>query len=396
LKKLHQYQKIRLARLSDKEMLRRKTLNVKKRICTGSKLAPERKAWIYQNSVNLPMRIVGIPRAVPAILSLVNNWDETVTFLSAIRTSLSDGIDIFKKRGLRKPDGKFKRSAKLKIGTYSDFTTIQSISIPVALMLASEYDRVRKITNWAPFAIDIEKWKPEIRSLLDDIGFLELAGVNFPTSDLIQSGSLKILRLRCGDSADGEAVGQYFEALGLDLTEKDTRLYDAIMEAVTNIVHHAYKDETLNRPHTIANWWLVAAISDAEMGRRRLQIVVYDQGASIPQTLPSWDRYPYVQRKLKELFGFITGDNIDTSPSDARYDGDAIRLAIEVGRSSTAEGNRGKGLDQIVKALELCFSGSVVIYSRQGEFRQDECGNTQSINRSVPMVGTMVSWDLHI
>jgi hypothetical protein len=356
----------------------------------------ERKASIYQHGVNRPVRLTGVARAVPAHLNLRDNWDETVTFLRSVRSSLSDNIDLLQKRGLAKPDRRFRRSNARTVGIYSDFTTIKSIVIPVALILASEYDRTTKLFSWAPFAIDIEKWHPDVRILLQDIGFLELAGVDRPAETILEAGSTKLLRLRCGDNASGEAVGAYMQQLGVDLTKMDTRLYDAISEAITNIVHHAYKDENLLDRHSIHNWWLVAASTILDDSRRRLQIVVYDQGASIPRTLPSWDRYPLLKRKLTEFLSFLVGSDIDTNPEDARYDGDAIRLAIEVGRSSTDEGHRGKGLDQIVKALELCQSGTVAIYSRQGEFRQTKGEPPQSVNRAVPMVGTLVSWDLTI
>jgi hypothetical protein len=400
LKKLHFDQKQQLVRRGRQEMQRRKSIKTE---IFGAKYpekplsaAPERKGSVYWDGVSRKVTIKGSPREVPSVLSLRNNWDETANFLVSVRSSLSDRIYTLRKRGRRRPDRKFRRSQALKIGNYLDFTTIESISIPVALILASEYDRSRRLIDWAPFAIDIEKWNPNVRRLLDDIGFMELAGVDQQSEEILQAEATTVLRLRCGHTVDGEAIGAYMAMLGVDLVEGDSRLFDAIMEAVTNIVHHAYRDESLLEQNSVKNWWLVAALTSETDGVQRLEVVVYDQGASIPRTLPSWDRYPLVRRKLAEFSNYVVGSSIDPTPEDARFDGDAIRLAIEVGRSSMGEEHRGKGLDQIMKALDLCISGTVAIYSRQGEFRQSKGEVARSINRSVPIIGTMVSWDLTI
>jgi hypothetical protein len=228
--------------------------------------------------------------------------------------------------------------------------------------------------------------------LLEAIGFLNLAGVEDRGETTVDLPNGRILRLQRGKSADGRAVADYIRELGIDLTIEDPRLNDAIMEAITNTVHHAYKDESLCEPLRVKAWWIAARLQ-ANGDRRNLTLVVYDQGASIPRTLPTWDKYPTFKRLLLTVLPWA-GEN--PHAEDARYDGEAIRLAIQVGRTSTSESNRGKGLNQIVQALELSRGGSVSIFSRCGVWRQIAGEAAQWGNYRTPMVGTLIIWNLEL
>ena len=350
---------------------------------------------VYRDRRSRYASVSGQALKVPSRLCLDSNWEDTTGFLNEVRASLSKDLDKFTAADYKFPNRRARRSNPIKLHDYFDFSLLKYISLPVALVLASEFDRIRQISNlWKPFAVDLHTWDPAVRSLLNQIGFLELCGVDRNRGGVLEDDDSRVLKLRCGETTDGKAIGVYLQDIGIDLTREDPSLMEAIMEAVTNTVHHAYKNADLCVPHTVKSWWLVAALHKEDGDQRKLEVAVYDQGASIPRTLPSWDRYPFYVRKWKEFIETIGVLEDGASPDDARYDGDAIRLALEVGRSSTEEQFRGKGLNQIVSALDFCSAGTVVIYSRQGEFTLSKHSGLKSASRETPLTGTMVIWSL--
>jgi hypothetical protein len=348
----------------------------------------ETRVKLYRQGVTTEAILEGEKKPVPAVLRLRNDCrEETLGFINQVKEGLN--------RSLIRPPRYIRRMPippTPRLLSYWDFSTITDISVPVALMLASEYDRARELNGWVPQAVNIDTWHPQVRGMLNAIGFLGLAGVEAQRTATLDLPQGKFLRLRRGHSADGQAIGEYIQDLGIDLTAEDPRLNDAIMEAITNTVHHAYKHEELCEPHRLKAWWIAGSLIQTGSDRN-LSIVVYDQGASIPRTLPTWDKYPLLRRALATLLPW-EGDGPD--PNDARYDGEAIRLAIQVGRTSTSESNRGKGLHQIVQALQLSKGGSVHIFSRCGVWMQRFGAEAQSINLQTPMTGTLIIWKLNL
>lgn len=367
--------------------IRRKNYLDMKRGYVNIGSSDKRKITLYSNGNYREVLFHGVNKPVPSVLRLrVDAWDATIDFLNEAGLGLSSLINSSRK--LRRKHA----SKKNTIKAYWDFSTITEISIPVALMLASEYDRIRELNGWVPKAVNMNSWDINVRNLLEAIGFLELAGVEDGIISVSNLPNGKILRMRRGKSADGQIIGDYIQELGVDLTAEDPRLHEAIMEAITNTVHHAYKNRELCRPFRLKAWWIAAQLIHAE-GCRKLTVAIYDQGASIPRTLPTWDRYPMFKRLFLSVIG---RDEENPNPEDMRYDGEAIRLAIQVGRTSTAESNRGKGLAQIIQALELSKGGSVHIFSRCGAWSQKFGEVGRSCTYDTPMVGTMIIWHLDL
>ena len=368
----------------------RRKLYIHKKIGLVAESDARPRVSLYSEGRITDAILTGEKKSVPKTLSFrADSWDDTVEFLESVGIGLNR-LPI-QTRSLRRTQ---KRST-LELPSYWDFSTIEKIDPSVALILASEYDRARTVKGWVPRAVEIDKWNPSVLRMLSDIGFLTLAGVEVPGDDVLPMPGGRFLKLRRGKSADGRAVADHISALGVDLTHEDPRLNDAIMEAITNTVHHAYRDSELCEPFRLKAWWIAASLID--LGERRnLQIAVYDQGASIPRTLPMWQKYPLLERKLRQASSMLPGVSREPNPIDTTYDGRAIELAIEIGRTSTAESNRGKGLNQIAQALDLARGGSVTIFSRCGVWRRVWGGVESSETRKKPLRGTLVLWNLDL
>lgn len=329
-------------------------------------------------------RVVEPARPVPAILSLNRNFEETSKFIFNVRESLADGCaDEYMPKSNQHLKA-IERSHK-NLKTYFDFSMIEEISASVALILAAEYDCYRRVGGFVPGAVDMHLWKPEVRAILEGIGFLDMAGVRKQGPTYLEGSDWKILRFKSGSEADGEQVGNLLSELGVDAALDNPELYGAILEALVNTRHHAYpKDVAFSAPF-FPGWWLTGFV---DHGSRRLRISVYDRGLSIPGTLQTWDKYSLFQRAWRRVFSILP------DPDDVSRDGSAIALAMEVGRSSTGEGYRGKGLPSMEDALDLCVEGAITIYSRTGEYRRLKGQKPHYVNRNASIGGTLVTWDL--
>lgn len=122
--------------------------------------------------------------------------------------------------------------------------------------------------------------------------------------------------------------------------------------------------------------------------RRYMTAVVYDQGVSIPVSLPKWDRYASMLRRISAAFGVAPAAN------DPKSDGRAIEAAVQEAVSSTEEAHRGKGFAQMREFLDNCREGHLRIMSRCGEvvFRPNAPAQVRTYGSSVG--GTLIEWSV--
>ena len=328
--------------------------------------------------------VTGEARPVPTVLSLSQNYEDTARFLAELRRRL---VESWRRHGGQLSQRRRERLRELprSLESYWDFTCIEEITPAVALVVASEYDRIRRREGWFPFAVNFERWKPEVRFLLDGVGFLEMAGVHDEGATFIEGEHWRMLRFRSGDQADGEQVGALLEELGVDEALENPEIYGAIIEALVNTRHHAYPPtHRFEEPH-FPGWWMTGFVDRA---RRRLRISAFDHGLGIPGTLRTWAKYPLFERGWRRLLGS------EVAANDTSRDGTAIALAMAVGRTSTGEHYRGRGLPAIEAAVDLCRHGRVTIYSRYGQYIRAKGSRPEHRNLTAPIGGTLVIWDL--
>lgn len=341
--------------------------------------------WVtmYSGGQTQRAKLLDKPRPVPSVLCLVENFTATAEFLQELRIGLFDGYRRSgrRSRAQRRAAGK----APPLIRRYWDFSVIERISAEVALIIAAEYNRFHRGGGWIPRAIDIEKWRPDVREMLTDIGFLSLAGTDPPSTDVLSGGGWSILKLRAGQEAEGEQIKQLLGDLGVRDMIDNGPLYDAIMEGLVNTIHHAYPStHSFDEPH-FPNWWMTGFI-DRES--RWFTVMVFDQGLSIPATLPNWKHFSTFRRRWSRLFG------VEPNSDDTSRDGVAIRMAMKVGKTQTNEETRGKGLHAMEEAVNLCDDGELAIFSRCGEYRKTTGRTGRHVNRNIPIGGTLIVWSM--
>jgi len=272
--------------------------------------------------------------------------------------------------------------------------------------MASVFDRWKLISGIRLRTVRYENWQPEVRALLEGMGFgelLELAdmqGYN-PTA------GVGISRYQSGKSVQTESAGRLSEALiptiisanPLALSQDDklmqkAELYGALIEAIENTTHHAYPDD-FQGATVVPNWWFAGHL-DPE-NNEHLTIAAYDLGISIPGSLASyrrsrWPGHEFVNGIISRFIRISERD--ENEQDDTTSDAVKLRLAMRYAYSSTGKAHRGKGLRKVLSPLSHCRQGRLHILSRKAEFVMEK--GRRGVARQMPwaLPGTLLIWDL--
>ena len=354
------------------------------------RLTRKYKAWNKRHARRLHLRKLDHKRYLKAKNRSENQPSSQKTVVNNIRyttikcppvMSLAENIE-----GVTKVLTKIRKHSRQQRNekAYIGLKHIKEISPGAALVLAAELDRwnhqlhqrARKLQ-----AIDVDEWDDNVRNRLKDMGFFQLLQVKTKSSIEDEVSSIKFMKFRTGARVDGKAT-EDLRTLDLEpfignSVPNRYKLYAAVAEAMTNVVHHAYKDK-LGKSYP--NWWLSAS-HDAYKGE--LRILLYDQGSGIPATLP--------KKFGKRLFGLF--------PKGAS-DSEMIQVAHELKQTGTGESHRGHGLQRDVrKYVESVECHSAYrITSLQGEYtwKKGPDGRIKESTRTLnqPLQGTLIEWRL--
>lgn len=333
-------------------------------------------------TTNAPARV-----PLPAVMCFDDNCAETLEAISSLRTHLLAVFALARRRAMLHVP---KTRRRTLVG-FRDFATMTRITPAAALVLAAEFERIKILTGNPPLVVNVGSWAPEVFMTLWEIGFFEIVG--FPTGQKEPEvvGPVKVLKMRSGKTADAGEIAMLISGLkelypgeGESVHGGMTHLYGAMIEAVGNVCGHAYP-----RPSAAAvgRWWMTGAVDAAN---RRTTAVIFDQGVSIPVSLPNWSRYAGFAKRFVAALRFVPDSG------DPQNDGDAIAVAVEEAVSSTGAPHRGQGLAQMKNFVDLCRGGYLRIMSRNGEvvFRPG-CKPTVSTH-IVSIGGTLIEWNVSL
>lgn len=301
-----------------------------------------------------------IPIHCPEVLSLEDNFDGVVKLLDDIRM-------------------KTQRHRNKRI--HIDFKPIRTIKPSAALVLAAELDRWNRqlaIRKSKLVAVDVEEWDNTVRRLLREMGFFDLLKVACIPEEGSSTG-IQYVQFCSGAKVDGKVIDD-LRRLHLEPSVSIPNkhlLYAAVTEAMTNVVHHAYRDQTtLGVPK---HWWLSAAY-DAQS--REVAVMIYDQGSGIPATLP---------RKFSERIRDWFPENL------TKDDAHMIQAAHNLSRTTTSSPSRGHGLQRDIRRYieELDCHGRYRVISNRGEYIVETgTSSDKIISHKHPLNGTLIEWRL--
>ncbi len=330
---------------------------------------------------------------MPEIFCLEANYEESAKRIAEMRDSLLASVKSF----MRIPEHKRKFVSR-RIKNFLDFATMKVCAPSAALVLASEFDRARQLTPWSISPINIDAWRRDVVNVLDEIGYFKLLEIPRPqVAAPTDPNRIRIVPFRTGHTRENEEVGNLVSTLADMIIEAHNvttptpeptsemhRLFDALIEAMENVLKWAYPDA--QNATMVKNWWMTGAV---DASNKRLTIVVYDQGVSIPARLPEWAGYSLVKKGFKRLFG----DGVEIR--DQQHDAAQMHLAMSA-RLSSATGmpHHGKGFPAFKTAVDICKKGRLRIISRRGEFIYETGSKAVGRVLNTPLQGTLIEWDL--
>ena len=268
-----------------------------------------------------------------------------------------------------------------------NFNAIRQVDAAAALMLTAEIHIWSLSRPWAKLCSQDDKWHPEIRGMLADMGLFPFLGVSMQTSRSAgRAGSVSYVQF----ISDTRVYMRIFENFQRDIEEKMgegeelgeyvmSLFYSGLQEAVLNVRHHAYAK---NEQHP--QWW-VSASFDHES--RNLKILCYDRGLTIPQTLRTEE-----EKRLRVL---------TLGLSAATSDSALIKAALH-SRTSTNQLDRGKGLPEMADIINRSkYDGELSVYSGNGMARYekksgDSPGSYSEMRLEAPIRGTLIEWRIRI
>lgn len=151
-------------------------------------------------------------------------------------------------------------------------------------------------------------------------------------------------------------------------------VYRGLAEAMANAVEHAYiniRGDGLEYSGT-SDWWVFSQVN-----KGHLSVALCDLGIGIPNTLPITQ--PGFWERLKAMCGL--------NAKDSEY----ISAAIEESRSRTELRERGKGLGNIIDAVDGALGGIAMVFSNRG-CCTFENGGQRSRDYSDSILGTLIVW----
>ena len=306
---------------------------------------------------------------LPKKMDFYENYDTTILYVSAIR-----------------------RLAELSRVSYKayklasvNFDNLKSISTSAALVLTAELskwdDRIRQ-----KLRPKVDNWDEEILKQFTDIGFFDLFQ-NPPSGNghSHKSSSIKLVKYikgRCGDSKKTRKLKTELTNIVEDEISKWTFLRGGLDEAITNVSHHAYPDNN-GFSEDDKNWYLTGSYNEST---KEIKIVFYDQGIGIPKSLPTSEIW-------EKVLNFLTIIKIPSA--DRKKDEVLLKAAVELDRTSTAETDRGKGLQDLLEFIRQRGEGYLSIISLKGLYKLTvhngkETIKTEHFDNGV--CGTLIIW----
>lgn len=307
-----------------------------------------------------------IKLVAPGIFSFSNNYEETVQFLDDFRTTA------LKKAG--------------PLQTLSvDLTSIRHISVIGAMVLAAEFHRWSILRRTRLRPSNVARWSPRLLALFDDLGVFDLLDIQNRYNINSTTENITLTPLKSGRRQEGSEVQKLIQSFKNDIASFSDRLslYDGLMEAVENVIHHGYPSGYEPKyPFAGQRWWGAGCL---DLDQACLRFFIYDQGAGIPYTLPRSGFFEAVQHHIERWF-----------PGSTTLDGTMLRAALEVGRTQTNLPHRGKGLGQIQAAIRDVPGSRLRILSGKGAVTVDSDGQIQDRTHSRHIGGTLIEWSLPV
>jgi hypothetical protein len=327
---------------------------------------------------------------VPECLCFEQNFDVTVAFIADLGRRLC--ANAVSAKGQHKP-------RKRRLDNWYDFAKLKYISPGAGLAIAAEFDRARILSGWfTMFTVNMDDWDPQVRSTLLELGLLPLLGIDRLEEQA--EGANLVVPFRSDNFVNMSVASDTLKAVielavsaallddvGQDRLHTFRTFLQAIGEALTNTSDHAYpENRQTDLPH-VGRWWITGSVN---RDSKRLTFAVYDQGVTIPLSIPNGRSFG----KMTRFFRRLTGAVYD--PNNPAMDGMTIAAAVRSGVSGTGLDFRGHGLALMRNYIKRERSGRLRIISRNGDFIACSGQKDQYRAMDAALPGTFIEWTVDL
>jgi hypothetical protein len=272
---------------------------------------------------------------LPEVFSLRENFEESLAAINTIRR-----IVINERQRV-----------------FIDFSTVDKIGVSCALALSAEIYRCKYIRpGRGPRIINGNYPKnEEVYKKLYYMNFYRIFGIGEPVGydDPKDDGGNYHFMMQAFSKVDAARIAEFRDACLAAFGKLDDkarkRMQGAISEALLNSFNHAFSemgDYAVAGRHA----WLAGYVN---LERQEMAVMVFDQGAGIPRTLPS---------NLAEILVSVL-PGIDLTTDSAK-----IHAATQLGRTSTGTQGRGKGFRSMKAFVDACEDAELQVFSNSGRY----------------------------
>jgi hypothetical protein len=259
-----------------------------------------------------------------------------------------------------------KIEAKIRYGSpvYFDMQNIEILTIDAIMYFLAMLKKIKMLKIIYGFRGSVPK-NERSNLLLQMSGFLDYVTSNI-SPDLTRDST--IIQIVNGQYAETDIVEKLcvFTMSKLGVNRQDTkRLYEIIIELMTNTKQHAYNDT--NRKFITTDWYIFAKYDDES---NSVRFIFLDTGEGIPST---------VKKTFMEALPVI-------GKSETSYIQSALEGEL---RTSTGMSYRGKGLPKIYSFHKDGIIKDLTIISNYGYF-----GSERSNDINQKLNGTLFYWEL--
>ena len=270
-----------------------------------------------------------------------------------------------------------------------DFSSTKRMVVCGTLLFFSELCRIKRELG----SLDLVSCTPPsdetVAQVLEHLGILKMLNCNYSVTP--ERADVINWKIAVGDKTDATEVGKILEMQSKLPRIKSKKLYRGVSEAMTNVSQHAYMGIRDDGAEIVGDkgWWMFCREEDDH-----ISMGFCDLGVGIPITLPKTMEGNKEENLFKSILYKLFGSN-----KNKYSDGELIRAAIEVKRSRTEKRHRGKGLLDMIKAIDTTQGGRLAILSNKG-------GYLYNLNNSKPseeiknykysILGTLILWSLPV
>ena len=251
--------------------------------------------------------------------------------------------------------------------------------------LIIKYPHVKYRVTKPPAVVvgDTKQKEYVVDSVLNRIGFY--SALNIKKREMREISNVKCWEVSRGEKVVGSEIGNLLKKITENLSHDYSKLYRPLIEAMSNSVEHAYRED-LYTPNDLSNptkWWCFAALRD-----NKLIVLMCDLGVGIPNTL----NVTQPENLIKKLIALIG--------KPLTHDSDYIKAALQVKKTRTKLGYRGKGGTDLQSIIESTPLSSLHIISNKGNYKYTNRNHIskglleEQWDNKLSIGGTIVQWSV--